>query len=87
MHQRYSQNSEAFDSISQQSDESTVASDFVAQQIKLYNESLPNDSVTRQVANADNVQVVKIHVDAVNIYGESEGIDLIKFYSMTNSTS
>lgn len=80
MLEQYFQNNEAFDSISQQSYESTVPSEFVELQVKRYRDNLANDSATHQVA--DKTQVVNIHVDAVNFYGENEGRDFVnKDYS------
>lgn len=73
MLQHYLQDNETYDSISQISQDSTVASEFVEQQIKRYQEKLIQDSETPSRANSsDKVQVVNVHVDAVNIYGENE---------------
>lgn len=73
LRQYLAEDSEEFDSISQQSYDSTVASEFVESGIDRYRKS-QNESTPQASANsADKVQVVNIRVDAVNIFGENGG--------------
>ena len=68
---QFLEDTENYDSISQFSD-STLPSEYVAQQIAHYN----NERIETDFSNnSEKVQVVNIRVDAVNIYGENEGAD------------
>lgn len=61
---------EQYDSISQYTD-STLPSEYVAQQIAHHNQDQLND--TDFSNSSERVQYVNIRVDAVNIFGENEG--------------
>lgn len=66
---QYLEDVDNFDSISQSS-ESTQASEFVAQRIAKYNTELISEP---QTTHAESIQVVNIHVRALNVYGDNEG--------------
>lgn len=67
---KFLEDTENYDSISQYTD-STLPSEYVAQQIANYNKDLLNESDLEN--DSGKVQYVNIRVDALNIYGENEG--------------
>lgn len=69
MLEQYLADLDNFDSISQIS-ETTQASELVAQRLANFNSQSTNE---QEFVSADKVQVVNIHVAAVNIYGDNEG--------------
>lgn len=74
---KYLEDTENYDSISQFTD-STLPSDYVAQQIAKYEYNNEQSQIHESdfSNNSEKLQVVNIHVDSVNIFGESEDGDV-----------